>query len=52
MRIISYTFEIEANQNSNKQIQNLEHAYIIADDIEIGFMNKIPMYLFAHFIRV
>lgn len=42
-----YTFEIGGKGKSNKQIQNLDNAYTIADDIEIGFMNKIPLYLFG-----
>ena len=42
-----HTFEIGGKGKSNKQIQNLDNAYTIADDIEIGFMNKIPLYLFG-----
>ena len=43
----SYTFEIGGKTKFNKQIQNLDNAYLIADDIEIGFMNKISLYLFG-----
>lgn len=41
------TFEIGGKAKSLKQIQNLENAFIIADDIEVGYMNKIPLYLFG-----
>lgn len=41
------TFEIGGKAKSSKQIQNLENAFIIADDIEVGYMNKIPLYLFG-----
>ncbi|TKB98730.1 ATP-binding protein [Pedobacter cryophilus] len=42
-----FIFEIGGKGKSAKQIQNLENAYVIADDIETGFMNKIPLYLFG-----
>jgi predicted AAA+ superfamily ATPase len=44
---IQYTFEIGGKGKTVKQIQNLENAYVVADDIEIGFLNKIPLYLFG-----
>jgi len=30
-----------------KQIHALENAYIAADDIEYGFDNKIPLWMFG-----
>lgn len=42
-----YIFEIGGKNKSGKQIKNKSNGYIIADDIEIGFMNKIPLYLFG-----
>lgn len=42
-----FIFEIGGKGKSTKQIQNIENAYVIADDIEIGFLNKIPLYLFG-----
>ncbi|MBE0491806.1 MAG: ATP-binding protein [Sulfurospirillum sp.] len=42
-----YTFEIGGKDKNIKQIKNLEDAYIVADDIEIGIDNKIPLWLFG-----
>ena len=42
-----YTFEIGGRNKTNKQIATLENAYIVADDIEHGFQNKIPLWLFG-----
>lgn len=41
------TIEVGGKSKSNKQILNLEDAYIAADEIEIGFANKIPLWLFG-----
>jgi len=42
-----YTFEIGGKNKTRKQIIGIENAYIAADDIEIGFQNKIPIWLFG-----
>jgi len=42
-----FTFEIGGKDKNIKQIKNLEDAYIVADDIEIGIDNKIPLWLFG-----
>ncbi|WP_457560701.1 ATP-binding protein [Caminibacter sp.] len=42
-----YTFEIGGKNKTKKQIKDLENAYVIADDIEIGSGNKIPLWLFG-----
>ena len=42
-----YAFEIGGKEKSGKQIKNLEDAYIAADDIEYGYQNKIPLWLFG-----
>ena len=39
--------EVGGKDKSYKQIAGLENAYIIADDIEVGFGNKIPLWLFG-----
>lgn len=39
--------EIGGKSKGKKQIQNETNAYIAADDLEIGYLNKIPMYLFG-----
>ncbi|DAB32472.1 MAG TPA: AAA family ATPase [Sulfurospirillum sp. UBA11407] len=42
-----YTFEIGGKDKNIKQIKYVEDAYIVADDIEIGINNKIPLWLFG-----
>ncbi len=40
-------FEIGGKEKDIKQIKNLNNAYIVADDIEIGTDGKIPLWLFG-----
>lgn len=42
-----YTFEIGGKTKSYKQIKEINHSFIAADDIEYGFGNKIPLWLFG-----
>ena len=42
-----YNFEIGGRNKGREQIMGLENAFIAADDIEIGFANKIPLWLFG-----
>jgi len=42
-----YTFEIGGKNKSFKQIADVPNSYVVADDIEIGFGNKIPLWLFG-----
>jgi len=42
-----YLFEIGGRNKSFEQIKNIPNAFIAADDIEIGYGNKIPLYLFG-----
>ncbi|MEA2019876.1 MAG: ATP-binding protein, partial [Campylobacterota bacterium] len=42
-----YTFEIGGKNKSFEQIKNIENSFVVADDIEVGFKNKIPLYLFG-----
>ena len=42
-----YLFEIGGKNKTNKQIASIENSYIAADDIEYGFKNKIPLWLFG-----
>ena len=41
------TFEIGGKDKSFKQIKDLPNSYVVADDIEIGFANKIPLWIFG-----
>ncbi|MDR1339168.1 MAG: AAA family ATPase [Prevotellaceae bacterium] len=42
-----YTFEIGGKGKNSRQIYSLPDAYIAADDIEYGFDNKIPLWMFG-----
>jgi len=41
------TFEIGGKDKNVKQLKDIENGYIVADDIEIGVDNKIPLWLFG-----
>ena len=40
-----YTFEIGGRSKGFKQIEGLADSYVLSDDLEIGFGNKIPLWL-------
>jgi len=42
-----YLFEIGEKNKSFKQIKDIPNSFIVSDDIEIGFGNKIPLWLFG-----
>ena len=42
-----YTFEIGGKDKSFKQIKDVPNSFVVADDIEVGFMNKIPLWVFG-----
>jgi hypothetical protein len=42
-----YLFEIGGKNKSFKQIKDIEHSFVVADDIEVGFGSKIPLWLFG-----
>jgi predicted AAA+ superfamily ATPase len=42
-----YTFEVGGKNKDFKQIANIPNSYIASDDIESGFGNKIPLWLFG-----
>ena len=42
-----YTFEVGGKNKSFKQIKDIPNSYVVANDIEIGFGNKIPLWLFG-----
>jgi len=43
----NYTFEVGGKNKGLKQIDGIDHAFIAADDIEYGFQQKIPLWLFG-----
>lgn len=42
-----YTVEIGGKNKSFEQIKDIENSFIAADEIEMGFKNKIPLWLFG-----
>jgi len=42
-----YTFEIGGKNKKFDQIANIENSFVVADDIEFGYGNKIPLWLFG-----
>jgi predicted AAA+ superfamily ATPase len=43
----TYLFEIGGKNKTKKQIAQANHAFIVNDDMEIGFQNNIPLWLFG-----
>jgi predicted AAA+ superfamily ATPase len=43
----AFVFEVGGKSKTNRQIATVENAFIATDDIEIGFSNKIPLWLFG-----
>lgn len=46
-QVDEYTFEIGGRKKGNSQIQGLDKAFIVKDDIEYGFGNTIPLWHFG-----
>jgi len=42
-----YTFEIGGKNKKFKQIKDIENSFVVKDDIEVGFNNNIPLWLFG-----
>ena len=43
----TYVFEIGGRNKSFDQIAEIDNSYIAADDLEVGYGNKIPLWLFG-----
>jgi predicted AAA+ superfamily ATPase len=43
----TYAFEIGGREKANKQINGLADAFIASDELEFGYKNKIPLWLFG-----
>lgn len=43
----NYIFEIGGKNKSTKQIKELKNAFVAADNIEFGYKNTIPLWLFG-----
>ena len=42
-----YTFEVGGKNKTNKQIKDLKSSFVVADEIEVGHIHKIPLWLFG-----
>ena len=42
-----WLFEIGGKGKTFKQIADLPDSYVVNDDVEVGFGNKIPLWLFG-----
>ena len=42
-----YLFEVGGKNKSFKQIKDIPNSFVVADDIEVGFGNKVPLWLFG-----
>ena len=42
-----YTFEVGGKNKKQKQIEDVDNGYIVKDDIERGYLNVIPLWMFG-----
>ena len=42
-----YTFEIGGKNKGFEQIKDIANSFVVADGIEVGFKNKLPLWLFG-----
>ncbi|MEL7588479.1 MAG: AAA family ATPase [Prolixibacteraceae bacterium] len=42
-----YTFEVGGKNKGLKQIQGIDKAFVVRDDIELGYLNTIPLWHFG-----
>ncbi len=42
-----YTFEVGGKNKGLKQIQGIHNAFVVKDDIELGYLNTIPLWHFG-----
>ena len=42
-----YHFEVGGKNKDFSQIRNINNAYLAIDGIELGYQNKIPLWLFG-----
>jgi len=40
-----YTFEVGGKSKGQKQIEGIENAWIVKDDIELPMLNTIPLWM-------
>ena len=42
-----YTFVVGGKNKSQKQVHDVENAYVVIDDIEYGMRNVVPLWAFG-----
>lgn len=42
-----YTFEVGGRKKKQRQLQNINNGYVVKDDIETGYGNIIPLWMFG-----
>ncbi|MDA3928531.1 MAG: hypothetical protein PF541_06190 [Prolixibacteraceae bacterium] len=42
-----FTFEVGGKSKKKKQISNIENSFVLKDDIETGYENVVPLWLFG-----
>ncbi len=42
-----WLFEVGEKNKGFKQVENQDNAFVVADNIEVGFANKIPLWIFG-----
>lgn len=42
-----YTFEVGGKNKDFSQIKDVDNSFVVADGIEVGFKNKMPLWLFG-----
>ncbi len=43
----TYIFEVGGKNKTQKQIKDMKNAYLVQDNIEFGYKNEIPLWLFG-----
>jgi predicted AAA+ superfamily ATPase len=42
-----YAFEVGGKDKSKKQLTGIDNAFVVSDEIEYGFQNRVPLWLFG-----
>ncbi len=46
-KVGKYTFEVGGKNKKQKQIQGVDNAFVVKDDIEYGYQNVVPLWAFG-----
>lgn len=46
-KVGDYTFEVGGRKKGQRQIETVENAFVVKDDIEYGHLNEIPLWAFG-----